>query len=95
MNWKKRKKLRKIAHSHGLKHYYQWAHNIRILCQLNRFWTYVIEGGISIHDLIDELNKLYIMEGYPERCITYDQLINKINAENDERILRFLLREDV
>lgn len=90
MNWRKRKKLRKIAHMHGKSHYYEWKHAIRALCQLNRYMTYIKEGGISAHQLVDELNKLYVLMGIPEYCITWDQMIQKIEEHQDNMILQFL-----
>ena len=43
MNWRKRKKLRKIAHAHGKSHYYEWRSIIRALCHLNLYMTYCRE----------------------------------------------------
>ena len=90
MNWKKRKRLRKIAHAHGKSHYYEWNHTIRALCQLNRYMTYIKEGGISPRQLVDELNKLYTLMGIPEYCITWDQMIQKVEEYQDRMILQFL-----
>lgn len=90
MNCRKRKRLRKIAHAHGKAHYYEWNHVIRALCQLNRYMTYIKEGGIPSHQLIDELNKLYILMGVPEYCITWDQMVQRINEEQDRMILQFI-----
>lgn len=43
MNWKKRKKRRKIAHSHGKSHYYEWRSVIKALCHLDLYMTYCRE----------------------------------------------------
>ena len=43
MNWKKRKKLRKIAHAHGKAHYYEWRNVIKELCHLDLYMTYCRE----------------------------------------------------
>lgn len=40
MNWKKRKKLCKIAHAHGKSHYYEWRSVIKALCHLDLYMTY-------------------------------------------------------
>lgn len=42
MHWRKRKKLRKIAHAHGKSHYYEWRRIIYGLCHLNLYMTYCI-----------------------------------------------------
>lgn len=42
MNWRKRKKLRKIAHSHGKSHYYEWRSVIYGLCHLDLYMAYCI-----------------------------------------------------
>lgn len=42
MNWRKRKKLRKIAHAHGKSHYYEWRHVIYGLCHLNLYMAYCV-----------------------------------------------------
>ena len=44
MNWRKRKKLRKIAHTHGKSHYYEWKSVIKALCHLDLYMTYSKEG---------------------------------------------------
>ena len=43
MNWRKRKKLRKIAHAHGKSHYYEWRSVIYGLCHLDLYMTYCKE----------------------------------------------------
>jgi hypothetical protein len=43
MNWRKRKKLRKIAHAHGKSHYYEWRSVIKALCHLDLYMTYCKE----------------------------------------------------
>lgn len=44
MNWRKRKKLRKIAHEHGFAHYYEWRSIIKSLCHLKLYIRYCKEG---------------------------------------------------
>lgn len=43
MNWRKRNKLRKIAHAHGKSHYYEWRSVIKALCHLDLYMTYCKE----------------------------------------------------
>lgn len=43
MNWRKRKKLRKIAHAHGYSHYYEWRRVIKARCHLDLYMTYCSE----------------------------------------------------
>ena len=43
MNWRKRKKLRKIAHAHGKSHYYEWRDVIKGLCHLDLYIAYCKE----------------------------------------------------
>lgn len=44
MNWRKRKKLRKIAHAHGKFHYYEWRFMIKALCYQDLYLICVIKS---------------------------------------------------
>lgn len=43
MNWRKRKKLRKIAHAHGQSHYYEWRSVIYARCRFELYKRYCKE----------------------------------------------------
>ncbi len=74
MNWKKRKKLRKIAHSHGLKHYYQWKYYKNMWIRYTGILS-LVEQGASMERICVAVNNLYLYCDRPDLCMSYEDFL--------------------
>lgn len=97
MNWKKRKRLRRIAHSHGFKHYYHYNRTCKFCIRVCALKTSIANGECSWYEILPRLNRLLTYAGHPEKCMSQREWwqrieeIHRRRAELEDEAIRHFL----
>ena len=68
MNWKKRKKLNRVAKSHGFDHYYMWKRYVKLSCVLQpKIKEFCPDSMINVPESF--WNCFWICKGKPNNMI--------------------------
>ena len=95
MNYRKRKKLRRIAKSHNCDHYYKWKECVKFQCKFNAMYN-KMRSTSSISEAQSFWNCFWIAQQQPRMLVwtkaAFDEELSKYSEEERSEILR--LREE-
>ena len=84
MNWRKRKKRRRIAQHYGYTHYWEYKHNLKF-CVYYAAFEYALKNCL-IHwsEVLPRMNQMFCKAGLPEYCMTQEEWYAKVMKNIDE-----------
>lgn len=97
MNWKKRKRLRRIAQHYGYTHYWEYKRNLKFCIHYAAFEYALKNCLIHWSEVLPRMNQMFCKAGLPEYCMTqeewYAKVMNAVNErerQQDEVIFQFI-----
>ena len=97
MNWKKRKKRRKIAHHYGYTHYWEYKRNLKFCIYYTAFQDALDKGLYHWSEVLPKMNQMFCKAGLPEYCMTQEEwyakvmdAVNEQERQQDAMIIQFV-----
>ena len=84
MNWRKRKKQRRIAHHYGFAHYYEYKRLLRFCIYYSGFKHALDNCLIHWSEVLPRMNQMFCKAGLPEYCMTQEEWYAKVMKRVDE-----------
>ena len=84
MNWKKRKRCRKIAHHYGFKHWWEYKRNLKFCIHYAAFEHALKNCLIHWSEVLPRMNQMFCKAGFPEYCMTQEEWYAKVMKHVDE-----------
>lgn len=94
MNWKKRKKQRRIAHHYGFAHYYEYKRSLRFYIYYTAFEHALNNCLIHWSEVLPRMNQMFCKAGLPEYCMTQEEWYAKVMAKHSEMEEELARKED-
>jgi hypothetical protein len=84
MNWKKRKRLRRIAQHYGYTHYWEYKRNLKFCIHYTAFEYALKNCLIHWSEVLPRMNQMFCKAGLPEYCMTQEEWYAKVMKNVDE-----------
>lgn len=97
MNWRKRKRLRRIAQHYGYTHYWEYKRNLKFCIYYTAFQDALDKGLYNWSEVLPNMNQMFCKAGLPEYCMTQEEWyakvmesVNERERQQDEVIFQFI-----
>lgn len=88
MNWRKRKRFRRIAKHYGYDHYYEYKRNLKFCLYYTAFDNALKCGLYHWSEMLPKMNQMFCNAGLPEYCMTQEEFYAKVMGYIDESDMR-------
>lgn len=85
MNWRKRKRFRRIAKHYGYDHYYEYKRNLKFCLYYSAFENALKCGLYHWSEMLPKMNQMFCNAGLPEYCMTQEEFYAKVMTSVNER----------
>ena len=97
MDWRKRKRLRRIAQNYGYTHYWEYKRNLKFCIYYTTFEHALNNCLIHWSEVLPRMNQMFCKAGLPEYCMTQEEwyakvmdAVNERERQQDEVIFQFI-----